>query len=98
MREVPALLGEFDACALVREIADEIAVFGRAASLEDKIAMVSKTYACHTSYRAGKTLAIDQMNALLREAELWPNVGVCNHGRNSLVKLSKGELDKMFGR
>ncbi|MDR1008668.1 MAG: DNA mismatch repair endonuclease MutL [Rickettsiales bacterium] len=98
VREAPALLGQCDIAGLVKHVADDIEDMSRVSNLEDKIAMVAKTYACHTSLRAGKALTIDEMNQLLRSAENCPDAGVCNHGRPSFIKMSKKELDKLFDR
>ncbi|MCL2439532.1 MAG: DNA mismatch repair endonuclease MutL [Alphaproteobacteria bacterium] len=96
--EVPAIISGCDVVALIKRIADDAADLKSTDVLEERLAMVVKTYACHTSYRAGKSLSVDEMNALLRAVEKSPNAGVCNHGRPAFVQLSKKELDKLFDR
>ena len=70
----------------------------KAKILENKIAMIAKTYACHTSIRAGKSLTIDEMNELLRQVEASENAGECNHGRRAYIKMRLPDLAKLFDR
>jgi DNA mismatch repair protein MutL len=98
VREVPALIGDGDVRALVRDLADELASFGAALSLREKLDAITGTFACHGSVRAGRRLSGPEMNALLREMEVTPHSGQCNHGRPTYVKLAKGDLEKLFGR
>lgn len=98
VREMPAILGDCDLQALIKNIADDIDELNKAQILEDKMAMISKTFACHTSIRAGKTLTVEEMNELLRQVESCENAGQCNHGRRSYVKISLSDLGKLFDR
>jgi DNA mismatch repair protein MutL len=98
VRAVPAALGKTDVVQLLGDLAAEIAELGGALSLRDKLDHVAATIACHGSVRAGRVLSVAEMNALLREMEVTPRSGQCNHGRPTWVKLGRGEIEKLFGR
>ncbi len=98
VRSVPALLGTKDVQALVRDLADDLAAYDEAISLKERLDHVAATMACHGSVRAGRVLNVAEMNALLREMEVTPRSGQCNHGRPTWVKLALGDVEKLFGR
>jgi DNA mismatch repair protein MutL len=98
VRAVPAALGKTDVAALLADLAAEIAELGGPLSLRDKLDHVAATIACHGSVRAGRVLSVAEMNALLREMEVTPRSGQCNHGRPTWVKLGHHEIEKLFGR
>ncbi|KQM72289.1 DNA mismatch repair endonuclease MutL [Sphingomonas sp. Leaf20] len=98
VRATPALLGQSDPKGLVTDLADELAAFDEALSLKERLDAVAGTMACHGSVRAGRILSVTEMNALLREMEITPHSGQCNHGRPTWVKLAHGDIEKLFGR
>jgi DNA mismatch repair protein MutL len=98
VRETPALLGQMNVKALLRDLADDIAETGAALSLKERLEHVAATLACHTSVRSGRRLNADEMNALLREMEKTPHSGQCNHGRPTYVELKLADIEKLFGR
>jgi len=98
VREVPALLPGVDVAALVRDLANELAEWGDALALKERIETVCGTLACHTSVRAGRRLSPVEMDALLRQMEATPNSGQCNHGRPTYVALDLADIERLFGR
>jgi DNA mismatch repair protein MutL len=98
VRSVPAMLGTGSARGLVTDLADELAAFDTALSLKERLDLVAATMACHGSVRAGRLLSVAEMNALLREMEVTPHSGQCNHGRPTWVKLALTDVEKLFGR
>ncbi len=98
VREVPALLGQVDTKALISDLADELAEFGDTFSLKERLEDVCGTMACHGSVRAGRRLNGDEMNAILREMEVTPHSGQCNHGRPTFVELKLADIERLFGR
>jgi DNA mismatch repair protein MutL len=98
VRATPAPLGETDARALLSDLAAELAELGTALALRDRLDHVAATIACHGSVRAGRILSVAEMNALLREMEVTPHSGQCNHGRPTWIKLAHGDIEKLFGR
>lgn len=98
VRETPAVLGEIDVRALIRDILDDLADLGCSAQLEARIDAVLSRMSCHGSVRSGRVMRAEEMNALLREMEATPNSGQCNHGRPTYVELSLDQIEKLFGR
>ena len=98
VRETPSMLGEIDARALLRDLAEHIAEWDEALPLERRVLHVAATMACYGSVRAGRRLKAEEMNALLREMEVTPNSGQCNHGRPTYVELKLTDIERLFGR
>ncbi|MEA2823932.1 MAG: mismatch repair protein MutL [Alphaproteobacteria bacterium] len=98
VREIPALLGQIDVKALIRDLADDLTETESLSSLKDRLDHVSATLACHMSVRSGRRLNADEMNALLREMESTPHSGQCNHGRPTYVELKLADIERLFGR
>ena len=98
VRETPAMLGEMDVAGLVRDLADEVMELDQALALKERLGDVCGTMACHGSVRAGRLLSAAEMNALLREMEVTPHAGQCNHGRPTYVELKLADIEKLFGR
>ena len=98
VRETPALLGEVDTKALLRDLVDEISEWGSASLVSEKIDYVAATMACHGSVRSGRRLLPEEMNHLLRDMEATPNSGQCNHGRPTYIELKLTDIERLFGR
>ncbi len=98
VRETPAILGEVNATAMIRDILDELADQGDSASVQARIEAILSRVACHGSIRSGRRMQAAEMNALLREMEATPLSGQCNHGRPTYVELKLADIERLFGR
>jgi DNA mismatch repair protein MutL len=103
VRAVPSAIAKADTAKLLTDLADDIAKHGLQANsgallLAERLDWVLATMACHGSVRAGRSLSVAEMNALLREMEATPRSGQCNHGRPTWVKLRMEDVEKLFGR
>lgn len=98
IREVPAILGQSDAAALLRDVLSDLMSHDNTERLNAAVNDVLSSMACHGSVRANRALSIPEMNALLRQMETTPNSGQCNHGRPTWTTMTLSELDKLFMR
>ena len=100
VREVPSALAGGRIKALVQDVADALAEWGEgvASPVETRLDAVLSRMSCHGSIRAGRRLKPEEMNALLREMEITPLSGQCNHGRPTYVELKLSDIERLFGR
>jgi len=98
IREIPALLKQADAEALVRDVLSDLATDGRSNRIEESSHEILSTMACHHSIRANRSLTIAEMNALLREMEVTDRADQCNHGRPTWTAISMADFDRLFLR
>ncbi|MEL6958606.1 MAG: DNA mismatch repair endonuclease MutL [Pseudomonadota bacterium] len=98
VRETPALLGEVNAEAMLRDILDELSDQGSSTLVQEKLEAILSRVACHGSVRTGRRMRGDEMNALLREMEATARSGQCNHGRPTYVELKLSDIERLFGR
>ena len=98
VREVPSLLINYDVKQIIIDLCDDLMEIGMPKSLDEKINLILGNICCHKSIRSGRILNLDEMNALLREMEVTPNSGQCNHGRPTSIALSVKQIEKLFER
>lgn len=98
VRSVPAALKNPNAAGLLRDLAEEFAETGTPLALEARLDSALARLACHHSIRAGRRLQREEIDALLREMEATPRAATCSHGRPTFLKLTRTDLEKLFGR
>ena len=98
VREVPAIIGKADIKQIIIDLGDDLSSAGLPSSYLAKIDLILGNIACHRSVRSGRVLNDSEMNNLLREMEITPNSGQCNHGRPTSISLSIKDIEKLFNR
>ena len=98
VRETPAILGEVNSKNLILDILDELKETSHTNLVKEKLDAILSRIACHGSIRSGRIMRAEEMNALLREMEVTPHSGQCNHGRPTYVELKLSDIEKLFGR
>jgi len=98
IRGVPVGLGKVDGAVLVQDLLDDLTEWDSISSLEMRVQPVLASLACHGAVRAGRALALPEIQQLIHD---WVEEGLimtCPHGRRTAFRLSTDELAKLFGR
>ncbi|GGD99657.1 DNA mismatch repair protein MutL [Aureimonas endophytica] len=98
VRATPAILGDVDTRAMLRDLADELADGQSGEGLGQRVDAIASRMACHGSVRAGRPMRGEEMDALLRQMEATPGAGQCNHGRPTFVEMKLADIERLFGR
>ena len=92
---IPSVLKNFTP-ELFKTMLLELSEYGNAG--EDKIKEVVKVFACKSAIRAGDSLKDEEMDALVRQLFATENPYFCPHGRPTIIKITKEELERKFGK
>ena len=98
LRAVPVGVGSVDGASVVRDVLEDLAEWASMSSLDARVQAVLATLACKSAVQAGRTMALPEIEQLVRD---WVDEGVmstCPHGRRTAFRLSADELDTLFGR
>jgi len=95
VRAIPAIVRGVDITERLHAILQELVAGGAGDSWLDSVAISA---ACHTSIRAGQTLALAEMRELVASLERTSQPRACGHGRPTMLHMSQNELERQFLR
>jgi DNA mismatch repair protein MutL len=94
---VPSFCLDFDNKEIFLETLDEIDTVARTAKqeLEDKFLA---TVACKAAVKAHMSLSREEVDSIIQNLLKLPNPFSCPHGRPTIIKMSKTDIEKKFSR
>jgi len=98
LRAVPVGVGPLNGALLVQDLLEDLTEWDSTSSLEARTQPVLASLACRSAVQAGRSMALPEIEQLIRD---WVEEGLimtCPHGRRTAFRLSSDELDKLFGR
>ncbi len=98
VRAVPAIAAGANVEALAEALVSDLCELGSAVEADKFVSRVLATVACHAAVRVGQSMDNRRAEALLREVASVEFHSSCPHGRPVARSLSRGELERMFGR
>jgi len=96
LEAIPSGIHRWDNGQVLRDILDEMA--GGHDAPEDRISRIAASFACHTSVRAGDLLEPAEQRALLGRLFACRDWHQCPHGRPTVVRITRAEIEKRFKR
>ena len=96
VRSVPAYLDSGDVPGAISELAEK--AMNSRATVPDRLDDLIHTVACKAAIKAGKATSLTELQDLCDRVLGDDNVRSCPHGRPTMVRLTKYELDKLFKR
>jgi DNA mismatch repair protein MutL len=98
LRGVPLQTGSFQADELLRQFIDEVLQNNVTPSFEKLLEEWIYLLACKESIKAQDSLSLLEMEQLLAQLGRTQNPYTCPHGRPTMVKMTRSELEKRFYR
>jgi len=95
---VPSIVKDADVRGLILGIAEELREAGGRPSIEEAIDRMIKAVACHGSVRAGRELTTREIEGLINEIGNTPFSAHCPHGRPTMIRISRQEIERRFRR
>ena len=94
---VPEFCLDFDTQEIFLETLDEINTVARTAKQEIEEKFLA-TVACKAAVKAHMALSKDEVDSLMEQLLRLPNPFTCPHGRPTVIKMSKTDIEKKFSR
>lgn len=94
---VPEVCIDLNTEELFKETLDEINTVARTAKQEKEERFIA-TVACKAAVKANMSLTKEEVDSLMNELLKLPNPFTCPHGRPTVIKMSKYEIERKFAR
>ncbi len=94
----PSLLKDTDVVSFMRDLLDQLAQQSGATEPETVIHKLLDMMACKAAVKAGDPLTDEEIAALMRQRHLIERSSNCPHGRPTMLRLTRADLDRQFKR
>ena len=94
---VPTVCLDLDTKELFLETLDEINTVARTAKQEIEEKFIA-TVACKAAVKANMALTKEEVDSLMQELLTLPNPFTCPHGRPTVIKMTKYDIERKFAR
>ncbi|MCL4113127.1 UNVERIFIED_CONTAM: hypothetical protein GTU68_061591 [Idotea baltica] len=94
----PVMLKKLNPIKLLRDIVDQLDQSGKSPTRRDIIDSLLHMMSCKAAIKSGQRLKPEEIDSLLEQRHLCDDSHHCPHGRPTALVLSRGTLDKQFGR
>lgn len=98
VRAVPALGAKMESPQAVHGLLRDLFALGKVGGASSVVDDAIKLLACRGSIKAGHKLSRSEMYDLVEALYACENPKSCPHGRPTVVAISGGQLEKLFGR
>lgn len=97
VRECPSILDGEDVSGLVEETAAKL-LDGKTDITPEQMDWIFHSTSCRAAVKAGDKTSLYEMELFVKKLLSNPNIRYCPHGRPVMIKLSKYDIEKQFGR
>ncbi len=97
VRECPSILDGEDVAGLIEETAEKL-LDGKTDITPDKLDWILHSASCRAAVKAGDYTSRYEMEIFVKKLLANPDIRYCPHGRPVMIKLSKYDIEKQFGR
>jgi DNA mismatch repair protein MutL len=97
VRAVPVVLGRIEETAIIDEIISDLVSEESAQAVSNR-ERITRIVACRGAVKAGTTCTREQCQRIADQLRRMKNPFTCPHGRPTMIRFSRKELDTMFQR
>lgn len=97
VRECPSILDGEDVAGLIEETAEKL-LDGKTDITPDKLDWILHSASCRAAVKAGDYTSRYEMEIFVKKLLANPDIRYCPHGRPVMIKLSRYDIEKQFGR
>lgn len=97
VRECPSMLNGESIPELIEETAGKL-LEGKTDITPEQINWIFHSTSCRAAVKAGDTTTPQERELFVKKLLSMPNIRYCPHGRPVMIKMSKYDIEKQFGR
>ena len=97
VRAIPVVLGRMEDAGIIDEIISDLVHDVSAATVNNR-ERITRVIACRGAIKAGTVCTREQCQRIVNQLRLTQNPYTCPHGRPTVIRFSRPDLDAMFKR
>jgi DNA mismatch repair protein MutL len=97
VRAIPVVMGKCEDASLIDDIIGDLVSTGSSGSVHNR-EEISRIIACRGAIKAGTVCSPEQCQRLLDQLRFAKNPYTCPHGRPTVIRFGRKDLDAMFKR